>query len=34
MLEWIEPDKSETIKMLVYEKDGKSNISLTHGLKP
>ena len=33
MLEWEKPDKKETIKMLVYEKDGKTNISLTHGLK-
>jgi hypothetical protein len=34
MLEWIRPDKTETIKLLVYEKDGKANISITHGLKP
>ena len=33
MLEWEKPDKKETIKMLIYEKDGKTNISLTHGLK-
>jgi hypothetical protein len=34
MLEWVNPDKTETIKMMVYEKDGKTNISITHGLKP
>ncbi|MBM3331775.1 hypothetical protein FJY68_07995 [candidate division WOR-3 bacterium] len=33
MLEWINPDKTEVIKMLVYEKDGKSNISITQALK-
>ncbi len=33
LLEWVKPDKTETIKLLVYEKDGKTNISLTHGLK-
>lgn len=33
MLEWEKPDKKETIKLLIYEKDGKTNISLTHGLK-
>jgi hypothetical protein len=34
MLEWVNPDKTETIKMMVYEKDGKTSISITHGLKP
>jgi hypothetical protein len=34
MLEWVNADKTETIKMMVYEKDGKTNISITHGLKP
>lgn len=33
VLEWEKPDKTETIKLLVYEKDGKTNISITHGLK-
>ena len=33
MLEWENPDKTETIKMLIYEQDGKTKISLTHGLK-
>jgi hypothetical protein len=33
MIEWIKPDKTETIKMMVYEKDGKNNISLTQALK-
>ncbi len=33
VLEWMKPDRTETIKLLVYEKDGKANISLTHGLK-
>jgi len=33
MLEWEKSDKKETIKMLIYEKNGKTNISLTHGLK-
>ena len=33
LLEWVKPDKAETIKLMVYEKDGKTNISLTHGLK-
>ncbi|MEO0081727.1 MAG: hypothetical protein ABIL25_05455 [candidate division WOR-3 bacterium] len=34
ILSWEKPDKSETIKMLVYEQDGKTHISITHGLKP
>jgi hypothetical protein len=34
LLEWVNADKTETIKMMVYEKDGKSHISITHGLKP
>jgi len=33
MLEWIKPDKTEVIKMMVYEKDGKNNISITQALK-
>jgi hypothetical protein len=33
MLEWEKPDKTETIKLLIYEQNGKTNISLTHGLK-
>lgn len=33
MLEWEKPDKTETIKMLIYEQNGKTSISLTHGLK-
>ncbi len=31
---WEKPDKSETIKMMVYPQDGKTSISITHGLKP
>jgi hypothetical protein len=34
MLEWVNADKTQTLKLLVYEKDGKTNISFTHGLKP
>ena len=34
LLEWIRPDKTEVVKLMVYEKDGKTNISFTHGLKP
>ena len=30
---WEKPDKSETIKMMLYPKDGKTAISITHGLK-
>ena len=33
MLEWVNADKTEKIKMMVYEKDGKTNISITHGMK-
>ena len=32
MLEWMKPDKTEVIKMMVYEKDGKSHISITQAL--
>ena len=32
LLEWIKPDKTEVIKMMVYEKDGKTNISITQAL--
>jgi nitrous oxide reductase accessory protein NosL len=32
LLEWMKPDKTEVIKMMVYEKDGKSNISITQAL--
>jgi|WetSurMetagenome_2_1015567.scaffolds.fasta_scaffold34120_3 hypothetical protein len=33
MLELVNNDRTETIKMMVCEKDGKSYISITHGLK-
>jgi len=33
LLSWEKPDKSETIRMMLYPKDGKISISLTHGLK-
>jgi hypothetical protein len=34
ILKWEKPDRSETITMMVYEQDGKTSISITHGLKP
>ena len=34
MLEWVNAGKTETIKMMVYEKDGKTSISITQALKP
>lgn len=34
MLEWDNKEKTETIKLLAYGKDGKTAISITHGLKP
>ncbi len=34
MLEYVNPRKTETLKMLIYEKDGKTNISFTYGIKP
>lgn len=34
MLEYAAPDRSETFKLLVYAKDGRTNISFTCGVKP
>jgi hypothetical protein len=33
MLEWEKPDKTETVKIMTYEKDGKTHISLAHAVK-
>jgi len=32
LLEWMKPDKTEVLKMMVYEKDGKTSISITQAL--
>lgn len=32
LLEWIKPDRTEVLKMMVYEKDGKTSISITQAL--
>ena len=34
VLEWIRPDKTEVLKLVAYEKDGKTGISITYALKP
>jgi len=33
LLEWENPEKTETVKLMLYPKDGKTAISITHGLK-
>ncbi|MFO7674830.1 MAG: hypothetical protein R6X12_00725 [bacterium] len=33
VFEWVNPERTETIKLLAYEQDGKTSISITHGLK-